>query len=75
MKHATAPCGGVLVVHDDGSPAYCVSQLSGHGCDCTPERHARKQSCHEVFVYRACPYCVAHPTPVAAAPEQRRMAS
>ena len=60
------------MVHDDGSPVYCVSQLSGHVCDCDPERHSRTQSCHQVFVYRPCPHCVAHPAPVA---EPRRLAS
>lgn len=50
-------CPGVLVVHDDGSPAACSEELDGRCCAGPAHQHLGSLSCRELLGMGGCEAC------------------
>ncbi len=58
-------CAGQLVVHRDGSVAYCSQERSGHSCAGEDRPHRRGVVACRLVSTESCPYCASLMVPTA----------
>ncbi|HTT86277.1 MAG TPA: hypothetical protein VMF60_02815 [Acidimicrobiales bacterium] len=59
-------CLGQLIVHRDGTVAYCTEKIAGRPCPGEDHPHRGGLFAHRLVAHHSCPRCT--PVPASAAP-------